>query len=106
MEIECFRIAYAGFIFGVTERPESNDDQGLKRYSDGLGLSPDKESAIPLIGQIMSNDRPSAHLDQATRTVLALKYRFEMEGLRSHGGLKTLRLYKANELLVFYTGSL
>ncbi|EMT62546.1 Regulatory protein alcR [Fusarium odoratissimum] len=88
MEIECFRIAYAGFILGVTERPESSDDQSLKRYSDSLGLSPDKESAIPLIGQIMSNDRPSAHLDQATRAILALKYRFEMEGLRSHGGSK------------------
>ncbi|KAF4436801.1 Regulatory alcR [Fusarium acutatum] len=34
----------------------------------------------------MSNERPSVHLEQATRKVSALKYRFDMEELKSKSG--------------------
>ncbi|EXK83741.1 hypothetical protein FOQG_12076 [Fusarium oxysporum f. sp. raphani 54005] len=86
MEIECFRIVYAEFIFGITERPEPRYNQDYSSHRDDICLSRDQHSVIHFIGHIMSNERPSVHLEQATRKMVALKYRFEMEELKSKRG--------------------
>ncbi|EXL70504.1 hypothetical protein FOPG_13686 [Fusarium oxysporum f. sp. conglutinans race 2 54008] len=86
MEIECFRIVYAEFIFGITERPEPRYNQDYSSHRDDICLSRDEHSVIHFIGHIMSNERPSVHLEQATRKMFALKYRFEMEELKSKRG--------------------
>ncbi|KAK2671214.1 Nucleotide-diphospho-sugar transferase [Fusarium oxysporum f. sp. vasinfectum] len=86
MEIECFRIVYAEFIFGITERPEPRYNQDYSSHRDDICLSRDQHSVIHFIGHIMSNERPSVHLEQATRKMFALKYRFEMEELKSKRG--------------------
>lgn len=85
-EIECFRIVYAEFIFGITESPEPRYNQDYNTQKDDSCLSRDQHSAIHFIGHVMSNERPSVYLEQATRKVSALKYRFDMEELKSKSG--------------------
>jgi hypothetical protein len=86
MGIECFRIVYAELIFGITERPEPRHNQDYRSHRNDPCLSRDQHSVIHVIGHILSNERPSAHLEQAARKMLALKYRFEMEDLKSKRG--------------------
>ncbi|KAG4263586.1 hypothetical protein FPRO03_09893 [Fusarium proliferatum] len=85
-EIECFRIVYAEFIFGITERPEPRYIQGYNNQKYDTCLSRDRHSAIHFIEHVMSNERPSVHLEQAARKVSALKYRFDMEEPKSKIG--------------------
>ncbi|KAF4337469.1 regulatory alcR [Fusarium beomiforme] len=87
-EVECFRIVYAEFIFSITERPHSRQDidpvmQDSESKHHTLDSPAYLEAGIPIIGQLLSNERPSFHLEQAARKMLALKCRFEMEELRS-----------------------
>ncbi|KAF5704320.1 regulatory alcR [Fusarium mundagurra] len=82
-EIECFRIVYAEFVLGITERPEQIYNQDYNSQRDDICLPRDQHSVAHSIGHIMSYERPSVHLEQATRKVSALKYRFDMEELRS-----------------------
>ncbi|KAF5620319.1 regulatory alcR [Fusarium tjaetaba] len=81
-EIECFRIVYAEFVLGITERPEQRYNQDCNSQRDDTCLPRDQHSVAHSIGHIMSHELPSMHLEQATRKVSALKYRFDMEELR------------------------
>lgn len=58
-----YEVLMSPLLTSVRMKDQNQTTIRVSRYSDGLSLSPGKESAISLIGKIMSNDRPSAHLD-------------------------------------------
>ncbi|WKT53906.1 Zn(2)-C6 fungal-type DNA-binding domain superfamily [Fusarium oxysporum f. sp. vasinfectum] len=101
MEIECFRIVYAEFIFGITERPEPKYNQDYNSHRNDIGLSKDQHSAIHFIGRVMSNERPSLHLEQATRKMFVLKDRFEMEELKSKRGPRDIYALQQRRTVAF-----
>ncbi|RMJ13149.1 hypothetical protein CDV36_007174 [Fusarium kuroshium] len=74
-ELECFRVIYAEFIFGLTQRPWTDDDfTSTFRISSVSSRQDTLESEI---ARIFSQENSSVYLDRAVRKAHALKYRFD-----------------------------
>lgn len=91
-DVESYRVVYAELIFGLTQKPWSANDHNpldTRPSSTGRRSGSIKDTTMPLILDIMSQEGPHVYLERATRKIHALKFRFEAKEtgfLASNGG--------------------
>lgn len=79
-DVESYRVIYAELIFGLTQKPWVTDDYQPKANAfrttknGGKGI---KESTMPEIIDIMTQEGPHIYLERAVRKIHALKFKFE-----------------------------
>ncbi|KAM6509640.1 hypothetical protein FALCPG4_017289 [Fusarium falciforme] len=97
-EVESYRVVYAELIFGLTQRPRTNDNSldDFRPRKSKVGNA--KISALPRVLELMSEDGPPTFMERAARKMQALRYNFEAN---ESGFLETSQLYQQhNEIRV------
>ncbi|KAH7121780.1 hypothetical protein B0J13DRAFT_628917 [Dactylonectria estremocensis] len=74
-ELESYRVIYAELIFGLTQRPWASDDHDISIPPADTGRAQGiKESIVPKIMEIISQEGPPIYVERATRKIHALKF--------------------------------
>lgn len=79
-DLESFRVVYAELIFGLIQRPWSDDDKVMKDKLDEQSSSATEtleDSTLLLITNILSLQGPPIYLERAARKMHALKFQFD-----------------------------
>ncbi|KAH6962086.1 hypothetical protein BKA56DRAFT_560841 [Ilyonectria sp. MPI-CAGE-AT-0026] len=79
-ELESYRVIYAELVFGLTQRPWASDDHSSHNIaiprSTGRAKGI-KDSLVPQIMEIISQEGPPVYMERATRKIHALKFRLD-----------------------------
>ncbi|KAM0351403.1 hypothetical protein ACHAP4_009544 [Fusarium culmorum] len=79
-DVESFRVVSAEMIFGLTQKPLSQDDKANDwTTSVPLGGSFDADALSEEISDIIENNGPPIYMERAARKMHVLKYRYDAE---------------------------